>query len=392
MNLASLSASYARARPLQTALSLLLLALGVATIVLLVLVVEQLEERMHRDARGIDLVVGAKGSPMQLILSGIYHADAPTGNVPLSSVELLAKSRLVKRAIPLALGDSWRGYRIVGAGKEYLELYGAELAAGKVFEKEMEVVLGAEVAARTRAGVGATFAGAHGIGSGGAEHAEAPFKVVGVLARSNSVLDRLVVTPIESVWEVHHEHDRKDEEKEVTVILVEYASPLAVATLPRSINAQTGLQAASPAYETARLFRMVGVGVEALRGFALVLIVAAGLSVFIALYTALEERRYDLAVMRTLGASRGRLFGLLMLEGFVLALAGALLGLALGHLLASVLGAWLEREHHYSISGWRWRAEELWVVGIALAVGVAAALLPAWRAYRTDVSQTLAKG
>ena len=392
MNLASLSASYARARPLQTALSLLLLALGVATIVLLVLVVEQLEERMHRDARGIDLVVGAKGSPMQLILSGIYHADAPTGNIPLSSLPLLQQNKLVKRAMPLALGDSCRGYRNVGAGKEYLELYGAELAAGTVFAKEMEVVLGAEVASRTRAGVGATFAGAHGIGSGGAEHAEAPFKVVGVLARSNSVLDRLVVTPIESVWEVHHEHDRKDEEKEVTVILVEYASPLAVATLPRSINARTGLQAASPAYETARLFRMVGVGVEALRGFALVLIVAAGLSVFIALYTALEERRYDLAVMRTLGASRGRLFGLLMLEGFVLALAGALLGLALGHLLASVLGAWLEREHHYSISGLRWRAEELWVVGIALAVGVAAALLPAWRAYRTDVSQTLAKG
>jgi putative ABC transport system permease protein len=401
VNLATLSASYVRARPLQSALSLLLLALGVATIVLLVIVVAQLEERMHRDARGIDLVVGAKGSPMQLILAGIYHADAPTGNVPLDHVAALSKNRLVKRAIPLALGDSWRGYRIVGAGKEYLDLYGAEFAAGAMYEKTMQAVLGAEVAKRTGLGVGEKFVGAHGIGGGGEEHGEAPYTVAGVLAKTNSVLDRLVLTSIESVWHVHEEHqgpeddaDRKamEESREVTVILVQFASPLAVATLPRAINAQSELQAASPAYESARLFRMIGVGIEALRGFAVLLIVAAGISVFIALYTALEERRYDLAVMRTLGASPGRLFGLLMTEGVVLSLAGALLGVLLGHALASLLGVWLESEHQYAISGLQWRSEELWVVGIALAVGILAAFLPAWRAYRTDVSHTLARG
>jgi putative ABC transport system permease protein len=400
VNLASLSVSYVRARPLQTALSLLLLALGVATVVLLILVIGQLEERMQRDARGIDLVVGAKGSPMQLILAGIYHADAPTGNIPFSSVELLAKNRLVKKVMPLALGDSWRGYRIVGARKDYLDHYGAELVAGKIFEKNMEAVLGAEVAARTRTGVGATFTGAHGISGEGAEHADAPFKVVGVLAKTNSVLDRLVLTSIGTVWHVHEEHkgedhdeeDENEEGREVTVLLVEFASPLAVATLPRSINAQSGLQAASPAYETARLFRMVGVGVEALRGFGAILILAAGLSVFIALYSALEERRYDLAVMRALGASPRRLFGLLMAEGLVLALAGALLGIALGHGFASMLGAWLEHEQYPGVTGLQYRLEELWVLGVALAVSLAAALLPAWRAYRTDVSQTLAKG
>jgi putative ABC transport system permease protein len=401
VNLATLSASYVRARPLQSALSLLLLALGVATIVLLVIVVAQLEERMHRDARGIDLVVGAKGSPMQLILAGIYHADAPTGNVPLAHVAALSKNRLVKRAIPLALGDSWRGYRIVGAGKEYLDLYGAEFAAGAMYEKTMQAVLGAEVAKRTGLGVGEKFVGAHGIGGGGEEHGEAPYTVAGVLAKTNSVLDRLVLTSIESVWHVHEEHqgpeddaDRKamEESREVTVILVQFASPLAVATLPRAINAQSELQAASPAYESARLFRMIGVGIEALRGFAVLLIIAAGISVFIALYTALEERRYDLAVMRTLGASPGRLFGLLMTEGVVLSLAGALLGVLLGHALASLLGVWLESEHQYAISGLQWRPEELWVVGIALAVGILAAFLPAWRAYRTDVSHTLARG
>ena len=401
MNLASLSASYLRARPLNTALSLILLALGVATIVLLILVVGQAEERMKRDARGIDLVVGAKGSPMQLILSGIYHLDAPTGNIPLSSVGLLAKNRMVKRAIPLALGDSWKGYRIVGAPREYPEHYGAKLQSGRLHDKPMEAVLGAEVAARTGAGVGGTFTGAHGIGGEGKEHADAPYTVVGVLEKTSSVLDRLVLTSIESVWQVHEEHqgpeddaDRKalEEAREVTVLLVQYASPLAAAMLPRQINSQSELQAASPAYETARLFRIVGVGVEALRAFALVLILAAGLSVFIALYTALEERRYDLAVMRTLGASRGKLFGLLMTEGVVLSLLGAAIGLGLGHALASALGAWLEAEQHYPVSGLEWRAEELWLVVVALGVGVLAALLPAWRAYRTEVSRTLAQG
>ncbi len=401
MNLATLSASYLRARPLNTALSVILLALGVATIVLLLLVVGQAEERMHRDARGIDLVVGAKGSPMQLMLSGIYHLDAPTGNIPLSAVALLSKNRMVRRAMPLALGDSWKGHRIIGAGKEYADHYGAELREGRFYEKPMEAVLGAEVAARTNTRVGVTFKGAHGMGSEPGEEHEGAYTVVGVLAKTGSVLDRLVLTPIESVWQVHEEHqgpqddaDRKAlmEAREVTVVLVQYASPLAAAMLPRQINSQSELQAASPAYETARLFSIVGVGIDALRGFAAVLILAAGLSVFIALYSALEERRYELAVMRTLGASPGKLFGLLIGEAVVLSLLGVVLGLVLGHALASILGAWLERQQHYPVTGLEWRPEELWVGAIALAVGVIAAIVPAWRAYRTDVSRTLAQG
>ena len=401
MNLASLSASYLRARPLNTVLSVLLLALGVGTIVLLLLVVGQAEERMQRDARGIDLVVGAKGSPMQLMLAGIYHLDAPTGNIPLASAQALANNRFIKKAMPLALGDSWQGRRIVGADRMYAEHYGAELRAGRFYDKPMEAVLGYEVAQRTGAGVGAKFKGAHGMGSEPGEEHEGAYTVVGVLGKTGSVVDRLVLTPIESVWQVHEEHqgpqddaDRKAlaEAREVTVVLVQYASPLAAAMLPRQINSQSELQAASPAYETARLFRIVGVGVEALRGFAAVLILAAGLSVFIALYSALEERRYELALMRTLGASPGKLFGLLIGEAFVLSLLGVLLGLVLGHALAAVLGAWLESQQQYPVSGLEWRPEELWVAGIALAVGVVAALVPALRAYRTDVSRTLARG
>jgi putative ABC transport system permease protein len=390
VNLARISFAYLRARPFATALNLLLLALGIATITLLLLATAQLEERMGRDARGIDLVAGAKGSPMQLVLSAVFHLDAPTGNIPLNEALALARHRAVKQAIPLALGDSYKGFRIVGSNHDYPAHYGARVAAGRLWQAPMEAVLGAEVAAATGLGVGAKFSGAHGMGGEGEVH-EDPYTVAGVLAPTGSVLDRVVLTGVESVWAVHGLENEDAEHKELTALLIRYATPLAAATLPRQVNAGA-LQAASPAYESARLFRMIGVGVEVLRAFGLVLVLAAGLSVFIALLNALEERRYDLAVMRMLGASRARLMGLLLLEGAALALAGGVAGIVLGHVFAEVLGAALAHAKQPAVTGWSWHPGELWLLALALGVGVAAALVPAWRAYRADVAPVLAEG
>ena len=170
------------------------------------------------------------------------------------------------------------------------------------------------------------------------------------------------------------------------------ATPIAAAALPRYINQNSEMQAASPAYETARLFSIVAVGVDVLRGFALVLILSAGLSLFIALYNALAERRYDLALMRTLGARPGTLMALMLFEGVLLAGLGALLGLALGHGLTEALGHALKAAQQVAVTGLTWVPEELWLFGFALIVGIVAALLPAWRAYRTDIAHTLARG
>ena len=123
MTIFGLCIAYLRDRKLNTLLNILLLTLGVATLVLLLLFSRQLEGRLERDAQGIDLVVGAKGSPMQMILSGVFHIDAPTGNVPLETVDMLRRQRSVGQAIPLALGDNFRGYRIVGTEPTYPALY-----------------------------------------------------------------------------------------------------------------------------------------------------------------------------------------------------------------------------------------------------------------------------
>lgn len=334
-------------------------------------------------------------------------------------------------AIPLALGDSHRGFRIVGTEVSYPEHYGARLARGRLWQEPMEATIGSLVAEGTGLDVGSTFVGAHGLGGEGAVHRDQPYRIVGVLTPSGTVLDRLVLTSVQSVWRVHAvhappktgpksaeaRHDRRDggaaetehehhddhnegeghgaehaadDGSEITALLIAYRSPIAAVSFPRFVNARPALQAAAPARETTRLLSLLGVGLEAIQGFALLLVAAAALGVFIALYNALQQRRYDLAVMRSLGARRGTLFRQLMLEGLILALVGAAIGMVLGHGAAELIGRVVSQAGAMGLSGIAWRHEELYVLAIAIVVGVAAAAIPAVQAYRTDVAAVLA--
>ena len=402
LNAITLAAKSLRHRALSTGLNLLLMAVGIAMMTFILSASSQLEQSALRDAQGIDLVVGAKGSPLQLILSSIYHIDVPTGNIPLTAQAQLAQNRMVKRVIPLALGDSYQGFRIVGTSTDYIAHYGGAVATGKLFDGPMQAVFGAQAAARTHATVGAAFAGSHGLARGGEEHGNAPFKVVGILKPTGTVLDRLVLTPVESVWKVHEvenginpndkeEKEAMDAERELTALLVQYASPLAAISMPRLINGQSGLQAAQPAFEIAKLFRLLGVGIDVLRGIAVLVLLSAALSMFIALYNALQDRKTDLAILRALGAPPLKLFFMLLVEGLLLALTGAALGWVAGHAGVEILGRLLSDEQSLALTGWTVEAEEAWLALVAVGVGVLAALLPAIRAYRTDIAETLAR-
>ncbi len=216
MNLLRLSLAYIRARALNAALNVLLLGLGVATIVVLLLFTHQLEQRLERDSKGIDLVVGAKGSPLQLILSSVYHVDIPTGNIPLADAEKLKSNPLIKDTVPLALGDSFEGFRIVGTDHDYVSLYQGQVTSGRLWEKPYEAVLGNEVASHSGLKLGEQFVGSHGLVEGGEKHEHSPYTIVGVLAPSGSVLDRLVLTSVESVWEIHGQgpHAEEDDDED----------------------------------------------------------------------------------------------------------------------------------------------------------------------------------
>lgn len=404
MNVLSLSWRYLWSRPLATALNLLLLALGLASMAFVLIARDQVDRAFERDLAGIDAVVGAKGSPMQLILAGVFHLDVPPGNIPLAEARQLAAHPQVAQLIPLSLGDNLGGFRIVGTTHDYPAHYGARLAQGALWQAPLEAVLGAQVAARTGLQVGQAFEGAHGLGVGGSSHGETPYTVTGVLAPCGCVLDRLVLTATESVWRVHddmHAGANMDEaeraelaealaaEREITLALIRYRTPLAAVSLPRFINQTTSLQAAAPAVEITRLLSMVGVGTQVLRGLAAVLLGVAGLSVFIALWSAVRERRADLAMLRMLGAPPRRVAALLLCEALWLALLACALGLLAAHALTALMGEMLMARHSLAIAGWQWVSGEAWVPVLAVGVAVVAALLPALHAYRVDVTQLL---
>ena len=186
--------------PLTSLVNILLMALGTASIALLILAGQQVSETLTRDARGLDLVVGAKGSPAQLILSAVYHADLPPGNIALADARPWAEDSRVSLAAPLALGDS---FRVVGTTPEYLELLNAGLARGRVWQQPMQAVIGAAVARASGLRLGEYFSGAHGFSGEGRAHDTRPYRVVGILKASGAVVDRLVLTSLESVWTLH---------------------------------------------------------------------------------------------------------------------------------------------------------------------------------------------
>jgi len=394
MSLFRLAFAYARRRPLSMLLVVVMLALGVATVALTLLVTHELEARLTRDGAGIDLVVGAKGSPLQIVLAGVYHADVPTGNIPLAAVETLRRNPLVAQVIPLALGDSFLGARIVGTERQLVAHYGGALESGELWSLPLDAVLGSEVARASRLRVGDRFVGSHGLAEGGGQHADARYTVTGVLASTGTVLDRLVLTSLDSVWALH-EHDRDAEavaHRDVTMALVKYRTPLAALTLPRAIDRDTALVAASPALEMARLLAVFGAGVDLIRVFAGLLLAASTLMLFVALAQTLDEHRYDLAIMRALGASRGQVAAVLLIESLLLAAVGTLLGLLIAHVAMAATGWWLPRAGPLATAARTFLPQEWVVVGAALAAGIIAVLWPAWRAYRLDVAATLAEG
>ena len=418
MNLFRISWSNLRDKPLSSFLSGLLMTFGITIISLLLLLNKQLDDQFRKNIKGIDMVLGAKGSPLQLILSSIYQIDSPTGNIPLEEAERLTRNPMIKTAIPLSMGDNYRSFRIVGTNKKYLEHFGATVAQGTLFQKDLDVVIGPRVATVAGLKLGDTFSGSHGLDAEGEVHADTKYKVVGILNATNTVADQLILTPISSVWAIHahheehnevgeahesgeeHEHHEgeaeeehhHDEEapREITSMLIKFRNPMGM-MLARGINSNSKLQAALPNIEINRLFSLLGVGVETLRGLAIVIMLISGISVFVSLYNSLKERRYEMALMLSMGATRAQLFGMLVLEGLVLSLIGFGLGI-----LFSRVGLWLfsssvSEDYHYNLAAFGILPEEWILLGVAILIGLLAAALPALGVYRMNISRTLAE-
>lgn len=450
----TLALAYLRDRPLTTALNVLLLAISVAMLVLLLQFGEQARDRLARDAQGVDLVVGAKGSPLQLILSSIFHVDEPTGNISYESLEGLRANPAIERVVPLALGDNFRGFRIVGTDASFKELYGLKLAQGHDFDAPLQVVIGSTVAEATGAEIGQKFIGSHGFASdesGTQGHDHAPFETVGILAPSGTVVDRLILTSVASVWDVHgiahdhsdegHEHEEHDHdsgeherrehrggehggheheahnhktvppagstmqvqatsaqvqrptglEPELTSLLVSYRNASAAIRVPAMINRQTEMQAAVPAVETARLLELLGASLDGIRIFAWMLAVTGGLAIFVALLNMTRTREGDLALLRVMGASPIQVFATVILEGVITATVSALIGWLGAHTLIAIARSQIATLADLGLSAFSPVAGEALLVGAVVAIGALAALIPAIRVYKIDPARIMAR-
>lgn len=347
----------------------------------------------------------------------------------------------------MAYGDNYEGWRIVGTTPRYAEFYGVKLKEGKIFETPFEVTVGSYAAKELGLKLGQTFKSNHGLDKEGEEEEghDQLFTVVGIYEASGTVIDRLILTPVESIWEVHdhgdheetahagivsaeehdaeehdaeahahaedehaeeHEHDHEaehtaeeghddhedehmhEEEREVTAYLLIKRLPMAPMILPQLVK-NTNMQLALPAIEINRLNENFGIGMSVVKAVAILIMIISFLSVFISLFNALRERQYELAILRTLGGRRIQLFILILLEGFFMVALGLIIGLVLSRVGITMLSDMAKDSFHDEFNAFMFLPQEYYLVGITLGLGVVASLLPALRAFFMDISKTL---
>ncbi len=378
-------------KPLNLLLSLLLLSLSVFLATFVLQLSQQFGGQLSKNIAPFDMVVGAKGSPLQLVLSSVLHVDVPTGNIKLKDVSMLQKHPFVETAIPVSYGDNHKGFRILGTETSYLDHYKAKLSEGRRYENPFEVVAGSNVAQQLALKLGNRFTSSHGLAVGAVdEHEEHFFIVKGILEPTGTVVDQLLLTNLESIWKIHdHEENHHDEEKEITSLLVKFKSPMGMVQLPRFINQNTSMQAALPGFEVQRLMSLLGSGVKTVNGIALAILLVSGLSIFISLLKTIRERRQELALLRTYGFRTEQLLGLALLEGLLLALIGFVLGWFLGR-----LGIWGVSQYMQTLYGYNLQIKgpeqlELFLLGLILIFTTIAALFASRSIFKLNVAKTL---
>ena len=339
MNIWSITLQNIKIKPLYTFLSVLVLSLSIALLLGIQQLKRSFKNQIENNLGNIDVVVGAKGSPLQLVLASVLHLDNPTGNISYKEALKISKNPLIKSAVPISYGDNYKGYRIVGTTDEYIALYDGKLKKGHLVENAMEVILGNSVAQKLNLKIGDTLLSAQGLVENSIEEHDELLTVVGILKPTQKVIDRLILTNLRSVWDVHN-HERKEnheghdyhdiqDEKEITSLLIRFKSPRGLLTFPRRINERTNMQAALPKYELHKLYEYTSVGFKTISLIAYLILVISCITLFISLYKMVKERAFDLAILRTYGARNFQLIKMVFYEGFIVVFSSFLLGFLL---------------------------------------------------------------
>lgn len=403
--------------------TLALVAASIALATLLLLTVERVRhdvrENFSRAVSGTDLVVGARTGAVQLMLYAVFHVGGATSNIRVESLEAIARHRAVDWVVPLSLGDSHRGFPVLGTTPAYFERLrhgdrqALRFAAGQAFSGDLDglygAVLGAEVARALGHGLGARLVLAHG--SGGplaAEHADKPFTVVGILAPTGTPVDRTVHIDLKALEAIHldwsggapvrglaipAEMARKFDlqPKQVTAALVGLKGRAAVFAVQRYVNAYEGepLLAVLPGVALDELWEVVGVGERVLLLLAGIVALVSLAGLVATVLAGLNERRRELALLRAVGAAPRHVLLLLALEGTLVTLAGLAAGLLASLILTAALGPWVQAQYGVTLRlAAPDAAQGQWLLAV-LAAGVLASLVPGWRAWRLSLADGL---
>lgn len=382
-------------RPLQNLLAALVMALSIATAANVMLLAEGIHGAMVQASKPFPMLMGAKGSPNQMVLNTVFLKDQPVGNFSYTMVHELRSNPNVAQAVPLGYGDNYKGYRIVGTERELLELHGVEknaapwlkLEHGKAFSKDYEAVIGAEVAAKTGLKLGDSFTSVHGVvhNVGAKAHDYQKFTVVGILQRAHGPYDSSIIVPMTSIWNMHSHGDEKQEVTAVVIVPKGYAQSMALAS---SYSKNHEVQIIFPSKTVIELFSIMGDLQKLLQSFSMIIMALALLIVGSSLYWFITSSRRDQAIMRALGAGESDIMQLYFKLGMTLICIGGLLGLGLGHLLFAGLGAMLQEHTGLYLAGGFLR-QELYLLGSVIFCGAVCSVVPAYLLLRRDVAENL---
>jgi len=450
MNLFKIVTKNMRQRALATWLTGTSVALGVALAVAILLIKQGVQQRFEQGTLGYEMVIGAKGSPLQLVLNTVYNLDISPGNISWKLFEKLRDDKRVKLAVPFSVGDNYHGFRIVGTTDTFFKDFEfepgrkPELAAGRIFnfkedalksafqeaaerarereskergeevtpapepapvEHPFEAVIGSTVAEQTGLTNGEKFIAAHGVqpSAEAKEHTENPWTVVGILKPTHTAVDRAIYINLDSFYHIEGHELRsptaaaKPEEKDndpdpgqVSSIVVKLQSPIFAFGLYREINDREDAMAAFPAAEIRKLFDIVGNIDRLLLAQAILILVVAGVAIAVSIYNSMSERRREIAILRALGARRATIFSIVLLEAVTICVIGAAVGLVGGHLVVGAANGLLYKASGFVIPALHVQTLEWYILAVAVILGAISGLGPALGAYRTDVARNLA--
>jgi len=373
MNLLNVSWKNIWSNPLSTILSLILIAFGVGLLSLLILFQDQFSKQFEKNQAGIGMVVGAKGSPLQLILNSMFHVDAPTGNIDVEDATFLFndKNPFIKQAVPLSVGDSYKSFRIIGTNRNILNLYSDKLQSGTLWESDMEAE--------------SIWAVHEGHDHGEDTHAghDHDHDSPASLDTTNSVKQ---YTSKELSFLNHPE-------KAITSVLVQFNEDkkraIPVINMPRNITENTPLLATPPTYELNKFLANVGSLLKAVSYLAILIAIISAFSIFISLYNKLRSRKHELAMMRVAGGKPSQLFSLILLEAIIIGIIGSIIGLVLAHFSMMFISSLLNNQFHYGLDAWKLHPMEAGLFCLTILISIIAGIIPAIKAYRTDIVKNL---